>query len=169
MTISLRPVASIVLVVALAACSGGSGASTTASPSPAAAAATPPGAVQTTAPSSGPKVLQTQTAWGRIWDGLPSGFPIYPGATPDDAAGGGAASAVFAVEGNAAKDVSTFLLSELQKAGYTSVGSSQPLEDGSVVLDMTGSPAGCMVQVAVKPTGGTTSVTILYGATCPIG
>ena len=67
------------------------------------------------------------------------------------------------------RTVAAYLQTELQKAGYTAVGSSEPLEDGSVVLDMTGSPKGCALQVTAKPTGGLTTVTILYGAACPLG
>ena len=32
---------------------------------------------------------------------------------------------------------------------------------------MTGAAAGCKIQVQVTPTGGLTTVTILYGADCP--
>ena len=168
-TVSLRLAVSVILVLTLAACSGGSTASTTPSPSAADTASTAPSAVQTTAPSSGPKFLKTDTPWGRIWDGLPTDFPTYPGSTTDEEATGGPASAVFVVEGRGAKDVATFLQAGLEKAGYTAVGSSQPLEDGSIVLDMTGSPKGCMLQVTVTPKGGLTSITVLYGATCPLG
>ena len=62
-----------------------------------------------------------------------------------------------------------FLQTELQKAGYTAIGSTEPLEDGSVVLDMTGTPDGCALQVTSTPTGSLTTITILYGAACPIG
>lgn len=160
---------SIVIVFALAACTSGSTASSTTIPSTGVSASSVASAVRTDAPSVGPKVLQTDTAWGRIWDGLPSGFPLYPGATPDQAAAGGPASAVFVVTGHGAKDVAAFLQTKLQKTGFTAVGSSEPLEDGSVVLDMTGAPHGCMLQVTVKPTGALTSVTVLYGAACPQG
>jgi hypothetical protein len=34
---------------------------------------------------------------------------------------------------------------------------------------MTGSPDGCAVQVTASPTGGLTTVRILYGAGCPLG
>lgn len=168
-TVTLRLGLSVVLLVALAACgsSTGSGApvatATKAPPSVTGSAPNP------TAPSSGPKTLQSDTAWGRIWDDLPSGFPTYPGATPDEEASGGPASAVFVVEGHGAKDVATFLRTELEKAGFTAVGSSDPLEDGSVVLDMTGAPNGCMVQITITPTGGLTSIAVLYGASCPLG
>ena len=119
------------------------------------------------APSSGPKTSQTDTDWGRIWDGLPSGFPAIPDATPDETAAGGAASAVLVIEGADAAGVITFLQTQLQKAGYTTVGSAEPLEDGSVVLEMSAQPAGCKLKVTATPTGGITTVRILYGAVCP--
>ncbi len=76
-----------------------------------------------------------------------------PGPHPMTSHTGGPASAAFVVEGHTAKDVAGVLQTALQKAGYTAIGSSQPLEDGSVVLDMTGSPDGCMLQVTVTPDG----------------
>ena len=59
--------------------------------------------------------------------------------------------------------------SALTAAGYATAGLSGPLEDGSFTLDMTGPPAGCKVELRVTPTGGLTSVKILYGAACPHG
>jgi hypothetical protein len=126
-----------------------------------------PNSTGSSAPDSGPKVGQTDTAWGRIWDGLPSGFPPVPDATPDENAAGDPASAVLVIEGGNAAGVSTFLQTQLRNAGYTTVGSPEPLEDGSVVLDMTGHGADCKIQVTVTPTGGLTTVRILYGAACP--
>src|SRR4029079_15915087 len=55
-----------------------------------------------TAPSAGASSAavspptQTDTEWGRIWDGLPAGFPLPPGAVPTEI-GEGAASATLAV------------------------------------------------------------------------
>ena len=60
---------------------------------------------------------------------------------------------MFVVEGVDAKAVATVLQTQLQKAGYTTIGSLDPLEDGSVVLEMTGTPEGCMVQATATPTG----------------
>jgi hypothetical protein len=159
----------IAMAVGLAACgSTGSTASPTAQSSGTAGSSSVPSAISTVAPISGPKTLQSDTDWGRIWDGLPSGFPTYPGATPDEAAAG-PASAVVVVKDTDAKTVASFLQTELQKAGFTTAGSPEPLEDGSVVLDMTGSPKGCALQVTAKPTGSLTTLTILYGAACPLG
>jgi hypothetical protein len=154
----------IVFVFALAAC-GSSGAAT---PSvTAGTAVATPVVTPSSAPSSRPKVSQSDTDWGRIWDGLPPGFPSIPGATPDENAAGGPASAVFVVQNADAKMITTSLQTALASAGYTTVGSMDPLEDGSIVLEMTGKPAGCAVQATATPTGGLTTVRILYGALCP--
>ena len=59
------------------------------------AEANPPPGTPTGAPAAG----QTDTGWGRMWDTVPAGFPVFPGATPADDAGGEPASARFAVEG----------------------------------------------------------------------
>ena len=109
---------------------------------------------------------QTDTDWGRIWDTLPKGFPAIPGSTPDDAAAG-PASAVLVVQGDAAQTVASSLQTQLGSAGYTTTALGGPLEDGTYTLDMTGPSTGCMLQVAATPTGGLTTVTILYGAACP--
>ena len=37
------------------------------------------------------------------------------------------------------------------------------------MLEMTGKPDGCALQVNATPTGGLTTVRILYGADCPYG
>jgi hypothetical protein len=117
--------------------------------------------------STAPAAGQTDTEWGRIWDTLPSNFPAYPGSTPGEETATGPASANLVVEGLDAKGIATLLQTLLTQAGYTTVGLSGPLEDGSYVLDMTGPTAGCKVQVSASPTGTLTAVTILYGASCP--
>ena len=155
------------MAIALAAC-GSSGASRTTSaaavatamPSVAAPAATPAGSV-------GGAVGQTDTEWGRIWDTLPTGFPSVPGATTADEAAAGPVSANLAVPGKDAKAIATGLQDALTQTGYTTIGLSGPLENGDYVLDMTGSPAGCQLQIAATPTGSLTAVVILYGAGCP--
>jgi hypothetical protein len=112
-------------------------------------------------------VGQTDTEWGRIWDTLPSGFPTYPGSTPGEETATGPASANLVVDGIDSKGIATLLQTLLTQAGYTTNGLSGPLEDGGYVLDMTGSPPGCKIQVTASPTGSLTTITILYGAACP--
>ncbi len=65
------------------------------------------------------------------------------------------------------KTVASSLQTQLGSAGYTTTALGGPLEDGTYTLDMTGPSTGCMLQVAATPTGGLTTVTILYGAACP--
>jgi hypothetical protein len=156
---------SLVAVLVLAAC--GSGASS-ASPSPSA----PPAkssAPSVAAASGGSTASQTDTAWGRIWDTLPAGFPIIVGSTPSDEASNGPASATLVVDGDTAKAIATSMQTQLEAAGYRTSGLTGPLEDGTYVLDSVGAATGCKVQVTAKPLGGVTTVTILYGAACPHG
>jgi hypothetical protein len=159
---TLAASSSVLVAIALAACSS-VGAS--ASPSP----SSPPAAVTRTAAASQGTTSQSDTDWGRIWDSLPTGFPTIAGSTPSDEAAIGPASATFTVNGNTAKTIATTLQTQLMAAGYTTVALGGPLEDGTYTLDMTGQPAGCMLQIKAAPTGGVTTVTILYGATCPHG
>jgi hypothetical protein len=123
-------------------------------------------APSTVAPSASSPTSQTDTAWGRIWDTLPAGFPVITGSTPAEAAHG-AASATLVVDGNAARTVATSMQTALEGAGFRTQGLSGPLEDGSYVLDAVGTPAGCKVQVTASPLGGMTTVTIMYAAACP--
>ena len=63
--------------------------------------------------------------------------------------------------------MATALVDLLAKNGFPTAGPGTPLEDGSYTLDATGSAPGCKIQATVKPMGGETFVTILYGAACP--
>ena len=161
-------VAVAVATVALVACgssgpSGASGSATPAGPSTAASPAASTAAQPTTAGGDG----QTDTPWGRIWDTLPTRFPTIPGARPSDEAATGPASATLVIDGDVARLVAAALVTQLAGAGFPTAGLGAPLEDGSYTLDATGSTPGCMVQLTVKPMGGETFVTILYGAACP--
>ena len=151
----------------LAACtaSGASVAPSVSTPVPVSAA--PSSGASAASSGGGSATSQTDTDWGRIWDTLPATFPAITGSTPSEEAAAGPASAVFTVDGDAAKTVATMLQARLEAAGYTTVGLGGPLEDGTFTLDMTGSPTGCMLQIRAAPTGGLTTVTILYGAACP--
>ena len=132
-------------------------------PAPSSAGASAASPAQSGAAAAG----QTDTEWGRIWDTLPSDFPVIPGARPSEEAATGPASATLVVEGNVARLVATALVDLLAKNGFPTAGLGTPLEDGSYTLDATGSAPGCKVQATVKPMGGETFVTILYGAACP--
>ena len=157
----------VVATLTLAAC-GSSGPSGTTGPvgptaSPPAASSATPAAQPSTAAGNG----QTDTAWGRIWDTLPGNFPAIPGARPTEEASAEPASSTQVIDGPFAKLVASALVTQLAGRGFPTAGLGAPLEDGSYVLDATGSAPGCKVQLTVKPIGGETFVTILYGAACP--
>ena len=157
--------ASVAIIVFACSASGGSPSVSaspvaTVAPSLAAPTSTPAGSV-------GSAVGQTNTDWGRIWDTLPTGFPSVPGATTGDETGTGPASANLVVPGHDAKAVATGLQAALSQVGFKTIGLSGPLENGGYTLDMTGSQAGCQLQVSATPTGSLTTVVILYGAGCP--
>lgn len=137
--------------------------------SSAGAPATAPAATSGAPANVSPRTLpgQTDTAWGRIWDSLPAGFPAYPGSTPAEAAATGPSSAVLAVQGVGAKTIADWMQSKLELASYSTEALSGPLEDGSFVLDSTGQAPGCRVQISIAPLGGLVTMTVLYGARCP--
>ncbi len=110
---------------------------------------------------------QTDTEWGRIWDSLPSGFPTYPGSEESEEAATGPASAIYVVPKNDAEAIATWMQDALEQAAYSTELLSGPLEDGSFVIESVGPTQRCRVQVSIAPLGGTTALTILYGAGCP--
>ena len=158
-------------LVLLAGC-GSSGALDATSPGAAGTPNVPGPSIQAStepasAAPSASTVTQSDTAWGRIWDTLPTTFPSIPGATVSEEAATGAASAVLTVNGQSPKDVAALMQRLLSGSGYSTIGLTGPLENGGYVVDMAGRPQGCKVQVTVAPTGSVTTVTVLYGATCP--
>jgi hypothetical protein len=163
----------IPLLLLLGACgpSAGSGqpGSTPASGEPAAPSASlptdqPPDG--STAPGASSTVAQTETAWGRIWDAVPSGFPSYPGAAPADDASAAPASLRYAVTDSDPEAIAAWLQAAMETATF-STDVSGPLEDGSFTLDSVGD-GDCRIQTTIAPLGGMTFVTVLYGADCPI-
>ncbi len=135
-------------------------------PSPGPTAPTPIPTEPGTTPAATPPG-QTDTAWGRIWDDLPPGFPAWPGSHPTQT-GGGPASAILDAGTTQPAELATFFQSGLELAGYSTVARSGPLEDGSWELDSSGD-AGCAIRISMAPLGGSTIITILYGAACPFG
>ena len=109
---------------------------------------------------------QTDTPWGRIWDGLPAGFPAWPGAAPTET-GAGPASALLDAGPADAHEVASYYESALGVAGYATVSMDGPGEEGSWEVNAAAGEAGCHVLVTVAPLGGSTIVTVLFGADCP--
>ncbi len=163
------------IAIAVAAC--GSTAPSPSAPAAATGTAAAPASAEASAPAETapngatvpPAEGQTDTDWGRIWDTLPSGFPTYPGAVLSEEAATGPASAVYVVEGGEPAKIATWFQQALETAGYSTDAPSGPMEDGSYVLDSSGEDPACRLSVTIAPLGGTTSLTVLYGAACPHG
>lgn len=152
-----RLVPLIALALLLVACAS------TPSSSPSA----PPSTSVEPSPAASSTITQTDTAWGRIWDALPAGFPRYPGAAPADDASAAPSSARYAVAAGDPEEIAAWLQGAMETATF-STDVSGPLEDGSFSLDSVGD-RGCRIQTTIAPLGGMTFVTVLYGADCPIG
>jgi hypothetical protein len=118
------------------------------------------------APTSAVAGTQTDTAWGRIWDDVPPGFPIFPGSTIADDASPDPVSATYAVDNDDTAEITAWMQEALETATFSTESLSGPLEDGSFVLE-SGGDGECRVQVTVVPMGGLTFVTVRYGAACP--
>lgn len=110
-------------------------------------------------------VSQTQMAWGRIWDAVPGSIPTYPGAQAGETEAG-PYSASLVVPGGSVETVTAWYKASLDRLGYSTVV-EPALEDGSRVLDSTGSAQGCKVQTRVAKQGIDTTIAILFGASCP--
>jgi hypothetical protein len=54
----------------------------------------------------------------------------------------------------------------LEDTGFSTLDLSDPLEDGSRVLDSQGDLPECQVQITFQPAGGSTMITVLYAAGC---
>jgi hypothetical protein len=167
-------------VLLVAACAGRSGVD---EPRPSALVASPgavtlePTAQENEPPAAEPEsgappsaepatVTQTDTEWGRIWDGVPSGFPVYPGSAESEEAGDEAVSATYSVGAGAPDEIATWLQQQLELATFSTEALSGPLEDGSFVIDSVGD-ASCRIETMVKPAGGLTLISVRYGADCP--
>ncbi len=132
---------------------------------PAVSSATPSPTVEPTPGSTKPG--QTDTDWERIWDDIPAGFPSYPAAHPTET-GQGPASAILDAGTAKPAQVTEFYRSAFAAAGYAIVSKDGPREDGSYELIVSGQ-GGCHIRITTAPLGGSTIITILYGAQCPFG
>ena len=158
--------ATAMLVAVVSSCTTDSTATPGPSGSPTAAPSTP-SAVPTDsdATPAGTAPSQTATEWGRIWDGLPDGFPEYPGAAPTET-GAGAASAILDVGDVEPAEVAGYYVPALERLGYSTMAQSDPREDGSIEVEWAGETT-CLIRITATPTGGTTVVEVLYGSGCP--
>jgi hypothetical protein len=150
------------VAVSPSAAAGSPSSPAVASPDPSAGSASPPAR----AAASLELPTRTETEWGPIWDALPPSFPVFPGAIPTDTRAG-PVSAELALPTDVATAADWYRRA-LEAIGFRTVGFSEPLEDGSVVIDSVGAE-GCGVQITLIPLSGTTNGRILYGAGCPFG
>lgn len=167
-----------ILLAACGAASTGSPRNTSPAPTAVAPSATATSATPTTPrptkvpggsdQTAVPEPSTFKTAWGTAWDGLPSGFPLPAGAEPAEPADPTAdpTSGSFVVAG-AAKAVADAAQKALETAGFSTEALTGPYEDGSLVIDSVGTNPACRVQTRVLPQGGSTTISILYGAACP--
>lgn len=149
----------------------------------AAACSTPPTTAPTNTPSGFPTAgasgvpTQSETAWGRIWDALPAGFPMLPGARPAvgvaesasasfDIEPDGATGGVGGGAAGGAAGLADFYATALS-AGYV-VSREGPLEDGAFEVDAARPGGQCRIRVRAAPLGSLIRLTILYGAACPL-
>ena len=81
----------------------------------------------------------------------------------------GPASATLVVEGAVAKEIATWMNEQLWLDGFAIESLSGPLEDGSYLIEAErdSGDSGCRLQVSAVPLGSLTTITILYGASCP--
>ena len=167
---SLILVAFLVAVVAAACGPGGASpdATTGATTAPTTARPTPILSAGPVEPgvSGAPPASQTETEWGTIWDGIPAGFPRYPGARSADDATPEPVSDAYAVPDVDPAEIAFMLQTAMENATYSTEGLSGPFEDGRFVLDSVGD-AGCRIETRIVPQGSLVLVTVRYGAACP--
>ena len=140
-------------------------------PRPTIVATSTPIPVQPTLPTDTPvqtiQAGQVDTAWGPIWETLPEGFPVPPGA--QDAEAETTVSAAYTVPTSSLPDarrVVGFYGQEFSSVGYGG-GVDGPFEDGSYSA-WASNGYGCDMMVEAVPRGSEeTYVTVLYGALCP--
>lgn len=157
------------IVLVAGGCSGGPGgwsAPSPGTPSSSSAPSTPTASTPTATEATAAAAGQTETDWGRIWDAVPAGFPLFPGATPADDATGEPASARSAVAGGDPLAIAEWMQDALETATFSTEALNGPGEDGGYVIDSTGE-GGCRIQTSIVPLGDTTFVSVLYGADCP--
>jgi len=109
----------------------------------------------------------TQTEWGRIVDAVPETFPVYPDAKPAELPEGPNSGAWLADAPS--EKVADWYRTAIEDLGFTIENLSNPLEDGSQVLDVVGDLPECKLQVTFRPENGSTIIIVMYGAGCAGG
>jgi hypothetical protein len=164
----LRSILLLALAATVAACGGGDPSASAAEPTDPPTG--PPSAEASIAPSASSAasaaMTQSDTGWGRIWDGVPAGFPRFAGARSADDATPEAVSDAYVVESGDAASIAAWLQSTMEGATYSTESLSGPLEDGGFVLESVGE-GDCRIQTTIAPQGGLILVTVHYGAACP--
>jgi hypothetical protein len=177
---SVRPLQVVLALGALVAACGSPAAPPPTAPPSGVAAASPARTAGPTAPavasagaSAGPanaptlvptRVGTTKTAWGVILDAVPDTFPVFPDATPASPVPEAVSGAWIATA--TVDEVAVWYHDAVLAAAFASADLGSALEDGSRVLDVQGDLPECKVQVAVRPAGGSTMISVLYGAGC---
>ncbi|MGK2852387.1 MAG: hypothetical protein ACSLFN_15960 [Candidatus Limnocylindrales bacterium] len=161
---------SVIAAVAAACGPGGASPDTTigATTGPTSAAPTPILSAGPVEPgvSGAPPASQTETEWGTIWDGVPAGFPRFPGGRSADDATAEPVSDAYAVADVDPAEIASTLQTTMENATYSTEGLSGPLEDGRFVLASVGD-AGCRIETRIVPQGNQVFVMVRYGAACP--
>lgn len=158
----------VVLAVAMVATGCGAGVTT---PPPATASPfepTPvPGGISQTPDPLPDDVTTTETDWGTILDAVPSTFPVFPGAGPAERLDEPFSAAWIAAAD--VEQVAGWYQEALPDQGFGVVELSDALEDGSRILDAWADIPECRAQVAFRPAGESTMITVLYAAACAGG
>jgi hypothetical protein len=130
---------------------------------------TPVPVPDTPEPTEEPEPVPTQvgvtdTPWGAIVDEIPAEWPVFPGAEPVDPDEGPASGAWLAPD--EVDPVARWYRDTLSDMGFTIDNLSSPLEGGTRILDIVTDLPECRIQATFRPAGGSTMITVLYGAFC---
>jgi len=126
--------------------------------------AVPGGETVSPGPGATHKPTTTVTDWGVILDAVPDDFPRYPDAKDTEA--DEPVSAALITDTADVDTVASWYRDALEAAGYATIDLSDPLEDGSRVLDSQTDLPECQVQTTFRPEGGSTMITVLFAAGC---
>lgn len=109
------------------------------------------------------RIPTTQTDWGEILDALPAAFPAYSTATVAEPANEPVSATLQTPDDSAT--VAAWYRDTFAERGY-GVELSDPLEDGSQVLDAQADLPECRIQMTFRPGAGSTIMTVRVAAAC---